>query len=214
MNNRPRPTNAAWDQRYVDGDMPWDTGSPDQHLVDLITSKRIMAPASVLEIGCGTGTNALWLAEQGFEVLATDVSPTAIERASGAVQHESLRFQVLDFLVEDPPGAPFDFVFDRGVFHIFDKPEVQARFAARVAELLAPGGRWLSLIGSTEGAPRDRGPPRRSATEILAAIEPSMELLDLRSTQFFADPENPALAWICLARKRRMPAQPSTVWAD
>jgi hypothetical protein len=71
------------------------------------------------------------------------------------------------------------------------------------------GGVWLSLIGSTEGPPRDEGPPRRSAREVLKAIEPSLEILQLRSGEFGIAGEQ-LKAWLCLSRKRTIPAQPSS----
>jgi hypothetical protein len=79
----------------------------------------------------------------------------------------------------------------------------------RVAVALAPGGRWLSLCGSTEGPPRESGPPRRSARELVEAIEPSLELIELRSAEL-RTPAEAVKAWACVSRKRAMPAQPST----
>jgi hypothetical protein len=97
-------------------------------------------------------------------------------------------------------------VFDRGCFHVFDEPDERQRFAAQVAAVLAPGGLWLSLIGSTEGPPREVGPPRRSAREVTFAIEPAMEIVELRSTEFRG---NNAKAWFCLSRRRTTPSNPS-----
>src|SRR3954469_9840110 len=127
-----------------------------------------------LEIGARTGTNAIWLAEHGFDVLGVDLAPLAVERARGKMQGRELRcrFATVDFLATPPPNGPFHFIFDRGCFHVFDEPEERARFGAQVAATLAPSGLWLSLIGSTEGPPRQVGSPRRSAREVAAAIEP------------------------------------------
>jgi hypothetical protein len=69
---------------------------------------------------------------------------------------------------------------------------------------------WLSLIGSTEGAPRDEGPPRRSARDVMNAIEPALEIVQLRSTEFTVCDEQ-LKSWFCLSRKRAIAAQPSTV---
>ncbi len=91
------------------------------------------------------------------------------------------------------------FIFDRGCFHVFDEPEESARFSAQVAVALAPEGLWLSLIGSTEGPPREVGPPRRSAREVILAIEPALEIVELRSAEFHS---HGAKAWFCLARRR------------
>jgi hypothetical protein len=76
--------------------------------------------------------------------------------------------------------------------------------------LLGPGGLWLSLIGSTEGAERDHGPPRRSLRDIATAVEPALAVLELRASLFRAHHPTPAPAWLCLSQKRTLPAQPST----
>jgi SAM-dependent methyltransferase len=203
-------TERDWNDDYARGELPWDTGEPDEQLVAAV-DRGVIVPGRTLEVGCGTGTNALWLAQRGFDVVAVDVAPLAIaaarKQAAGGARCE---FAVLDFLVGDPPRAPFDFVFDRGCFHVFDEHEVRARFAARIAALLAPRGQWLSLIGSTEGSAREHGPPRRSARDIANAIEPVLELVDLHPFFFDADIPTPAQAWAVRARRRDVPAQPST----
>ena len=203
-------TQPDWNSRYAAGDLPWDTGTPDRHLVELVRAGGVR-PGRTLEVGCGTGTNALWLAGQGFDVLGVDVSRLAIEKARAKPSKSGrCRFEVLDFLSADPPGGPFDFVFDRGCLHLFDEAEERARFATRVSTRLAPAGKWLSLIGSTEGPPREEGPPRRSAREVMAAIEPVLEILELRSIEFDIEREVLPKAWWCLARRRDLPAQPSS----
>ena len=190
----------CWDQSYAAGDLPWDTGEPEPLLVEFVTSGRIR-PSRMLEIGAGTGTNALWLAERGFDVLGIDVAPLAVERAIAKLDGRNFdcRFTALDFLAASPPGGPFHFVFDRGCFHVFDEPEERARFAVQVAATLAPGGLWLSLIGSTEGGPREIGPPQRSAREVALAIEPALEIVELRAAEFR---DHGARAWFCLSRSR------------
>jgi SAM-dependent methyltransferase len=201
-----------WNASYASGELPWDTGVPDEHLVTLVERGGVK-PGRALEVGCGTGTNALWLAAHGFDVVGVDVSPLAIEKARGkAAGAPRCRFDVVDFLEASPAGGPFDFVFDRGCFHVFDDAAVRDKFAVRVAALLAPGGQWLSLIGSTEGGARDTGPPRRTARDVLDAIEPVLELVELRADYFDTTIEDlpHAAAWVCLARRRAEPAQPST----
>ncbi|WP_188758746.1 class I SAM-dependent methyltransferase [Edaphobacter acidisoli] len=197
----------SWNESYASGQLPWDTGQPEPLLVEFVTSSEVK-PGPTLEIGAGTGTNAIWLAERGFDVLGVDVSPLAVERAQAKINGRALRcrFTALDILATPPSEGPFQFVFDRGCFHVFDEPGERQQFAARVAAALVPGGWWLSLIGSTEGPPREVGPPRRSAHEVTLAIEPALEIVELRSVEFR---EHGAKAWFCLSRRRTMPAQPS-----
>jgi SAM-dependent methyltransferase len=196
----------CWDESYASCELPWDTGEPEPLLVEFVTAGRIR-PTQTLEIGTGTGTNALWLAERGFDVLGIDIAPLAIERAMAKLEGRALgcRFATLDFLAASPANDPavfggsFHFIFDRGCFHVFDEPEERTRFAAHVAAILAPGGLWLSLIGSTDGPLRDVGPPRRSAREVTLAIEPALEIVELRAAEFHG---HGAKAWFCLARRR------------
>ncbi|MEQ9496936.1 MAG: class I SAM-dependent methyltransferase [Deltaproteobacteria bacterium] len=197
----------TWEDEYQSGFMPWDTGAVDPALVRWVERGRV-GPGKALEIGCGTGTNVLYLAERGFEVLGVDVAPTAIERTRVLLEgRTNARAEVRDILSAPLEETDFDFVFDRGCFHIFDGAEQQALFAERVAEALAVGGVWVSLLGSTEGAPRDHGPPRRSARDIALAVEPALEIVELVGTDF---EDHAARAWMLVARKRAESAQPST----
>ena len=200
-----------WDERYQAGETPWDTGEPDEYLVEFLRSSSVER-GRALDVGCGTGTNALWLAGQGFSVLAIDISSAAIERARGKARTtvRDCHFAAVDFLRDTLSDGPFDLVFDRGCFHVFDKAEDRACFAERVALLLKRDGRWLSLIGSTEGPERDSGPPRRSARDVISAIEPELEIIELRSIEFRASLPAPVAAWRCLSRPRLVPAQLST----
>jgi SAM-dependent methyltransferase len=198
----------SWNDSYASGEpQPWDTGAPDPMLVEIIQSGTI-PPGRTLEIGCGTGTNAIYLARHGFDVVGVDISRLAVESAR-VKAGEHCRFETLDFLNESPPGGPFEFVFDRGCFHTFDEDRERARFAENVAAALMGGGVWLSLIGSTEGPPREAGPPRRNARQVIDAIEPSLEILQFRSGEFAVCGE-PLKAWLCLGRKRTIPAQASS----
>jgi SAM-dependent methyltransferase len=198
-----------WNERYAAAETPWDTGIPDNNLTEFVRSAAVKGTA--LEVGCGTGTNTLWLAGHGFKMIGVDISQIAIEkaRAKAAGANLDCRFEQLDFLNDTVSGGPFDFVFDRGCFHLFDNHEDRARFSERVARVLAPNGRWLSLIGSTEGGERDWGPPRRSVRDVVEAVEPALEIVELRSIAFRDLPVY-AAAWLCLSRRREVPAVPST----
>jgi SAM-dependent methyltransferase len=192
-----------WEERYRTGCTPWDIGRPDFNLTNTVT-KRPIPRCKALEVGCGTGSNAVWLAQNGFFVTATDVSGVALEKARERASGAGVRctFFVTDFLNNEIPGAPFGFVFDRGCFHSFDSDDGRKRFAANVALHLEQEGLWLSLIGSTDGPPRDHGPPQRSARDIVVAVEPLFEILSLNATHFDSDSPKPPRAWICLMQKR------------
>ncbi len=196
----------SWNESYASGQLPWDTGQAEPLLVEFVTSGGA-TPIRTREIGAGTGTNTIWLAERGFDVLGIDVSPLAVERAPAKLAGRALvcRFATWDILAAPPPDGPFQFVLDRGCFHVFDEAGERQRFVSQVAAALTPGGVWLSLIGSTESPPREIGPPR-SAREVVLAIEPALEIVVLRSAAF----REGAKAWFSLSRKRTIPAQPPT----
>ncbi len=198
-------TKDQFKERYKKGITPWDVGRPDFNLIDMVTKWPIQH-CKALDIGCGSGTDSIWLAKQGFSVTGIDVSAIALEKAqqkaSGAgVQCEFLK---ADFpgLKRKITGAPFGFVFDRGCFHSFDTGEEREKFAKNVAGHLKKDGIWLSLVGSADDPPRDTGPPRRTARDIVLAVEPYFEILSFHTSHFESNRPTPPRAWICLMRKR------------
>src|ERR1700758_4696493 len=130
-------SHPSWNESYASGVLPWDTGQPEPLLVAFVTSGGV-APGQALEIGAGTGANAIWLAERGFDVLGVDIAPLAIEKARAKMAGRDLHccFRTLDILTESPPDGPFQFIFDRGCFHVFDEPNERQRFATQVAGAL------------------------------------------------------------------------------
>lgn len=194
-------------ERYQDKDTPWELNRPDHNLINFFTSFPIPAVGAAIDIGCGTGDNSIWLARHGFQVTGCDLSDIALDQAQAraAAAKVTCTFFCGDIMRDLPPGAPFVFAFDRGCFHTFDEPADRKKIAARVAELLGDGGRWLSLIGSMDEDRGDRpGPPQLSAGEVLAAVEPFFELISMRRGHFDSNISPGALSWICYFRKRAL----------
>lgn len=192
-----------FNKRYESGDIPWNINRADMNLKDAVMSRPIHS-CKTLEVGCGNGDNAIWLASQGFKVTAIDGSPLAIQTAiQKAIQTGiSCKFKVEDFMTEVNVDSPFGFVFDRGCFHGLDTDEERKEYAKRVFESLEDEGLWLSLIGSTDCDREGEGPPRRSARDIVVAAEPYFEILALYTSFFDTDQEIPARIWVCLMQKR------------
>jgi SAM-dependent methyltransferase len=201
MGKKRTETPEEWNRRYIDGDIPWDSGRPDVTLREVISSHDI-SPCRALEFGCGTGSNILWLAQHGFEITGIDVSPIAIDMAQKRCKGQNATLAVLDILTDEIPGAPFDFIFDRGCLHSFEKPDIKKQCAERVYGLLSDGGLWCSMIGSADGPEREVGPPRVSALEIVEAVEEYFEILRLETTVFDSKLEDHPRAWVCLMRRR------------
>ena len=190
-----------FEERYQTGNLPWDHGTVDSNLVETMAREGVK-PCKALDIGCGTGDNAIWLAEQGFDVVACDYSETAIKLAREKEGAAACRFLVADFLADEIPGSPFGFVFDRGCLHCFGESHDRKAFAAKVAGLLGEGGLWLSLVGNADEPKREVGPPQMSALDVAKAVELGFEILLLESGHFGSDQEDPPRAWVCLMRKR------------
>ncbi len=189
-------TATHWNDRYCEKDLPWDTQRIDYNLEQVVNDYRI-SPCRVLEIGCGTGTNARWLAEMGFDVLGLDIAARAVDIArERTCASNTVCFITADILHYDHGDERYDFVVDRGCFHSFSELEHRRAYVQKVRGLLVPNGLWFSLIGRKDGRPHDSGPPRLSAVEIAEAMEDQFEILQLKASHFDSD-EHPE-AWACL----------------
>jgi SAM-dependent methyltransferase len=192
-------------ERYKSEDTPWDVGRPDFNLIDVVTKKPVPS-CKVLDIGCGTGDNSIWLAQNRFQVTGTDTSDIALRKAKEKASKANVecRFILVDFLKNKIEGAPFAFVFDRGCFHSFDSENDRRRFARNVAAHLQEAGLWLTLVGNADELRRRPGPPQRTAADIVLAVEPYFEILSLTSTHFGSNRQNPPRAFRCLMQKRHI----------
>lgn len=194
-----------WDKRYRSGDLPWDTGVVDKRLQKIISEYKIK-PCKTIDIGCGTGTNAIWLARQGFDITGIDLSPSAIEMAKKkALKAKSdVNFQVRDILKEGLPLSGFKFVFDRGCFHSVEGAKNRKKFSRFVADSIEGRGFWFSLIGNADDRLREKGPPRLTVREIAEAIEYDFKIVLLKASRMRSNPNFrvPPLFWECLMEKR------------
>ncbi len=187
---------------YKKGYMPWAHKNPDFNLIEMVERWPIK-PCKTLEMGCGTGVDAIWLSTQKFDVTACDVSEIAIELAINNLPDNiaNCHFHVLDCLNDPIPGVPFEFIFDRGYFHSNRTAKDRKRLAKKIAETLQPNGLWLNISGSFDAPERETGPPRMKAKNIVDAVEEHFKILSLNATHFGSDQEDPARAWIGLFRK-------------
>jgi SAM-dependent methyltransferase len=191
--------------RYKLGDTPWDVGKPDFNLIETVTENNILK-CKVLDVGCGTGDNSIWLAQNRFQVTGTDVSDIAIEKAKEKAPKAKVKcdFILVDFLKNKIEGVPFGFVFDRGCFHSFSSKDDRRRFAKNVFAHLEKAGLWLTIVGNADEDRQGPGPPQRTAKDIVLAVEPYFEILSLQSSHFGSNRPNPPRAWRCLMRKREV----------
>jgi len=190
-------------EQYKANSTPWDTGRPDFNLVDIV-SKRPIEKCKALEVGCGFGHNSIWLAQQHFLVTGVDVSEIALQKAKENALTKSVNctFLLLDIFEKDIPYLPFHFIFDRGCFHSYDSDHERKKFAERVAYHLDDAGLWFTIVGSMDEPSGDFGPPRRSARDVVVAVEPIFEILSLTASHFESNRQNPPRAWACLMKRR------------
>lgn len=192
-----------WNESYREDCLPWDTGRPSSELERVVTQHAIH-PCRALEIGCGTGTNCIWLAQQGFTVTGVDVASLAIEKANERAQAAGVQAEFLtaDVLALPELKGPFGFFFDRGCYHAVRRSAAD-KYAPAVARHLAAGARGLILAGNAR-EPHEPGPPVVTEEQLRDELGLAFEILDLREFRFDEAPGVPVqfLGWSCLVQKR------------
>jgi cyclopropane fatty-acyl-phospholipid synthase-like methyltransferase len=167
------------------GPAPWDIGKPQGCFT--ATAHRIISP--VLDAGCGTGENALFLAAQGHQVTGIDFVEEAIRRARRKAAERGL---VTEFLIKDATalgdwGKRFASVIDCGLFHVFSDDDRQ-RYVHGLAQVTEPGGRLFLMCFSDE-EPGTEGPRRVSLDELCAAFATGWEVESIQRARCEIHPE-------------------------
>jgi SAM-dependent methyltransferase len=191
-------------------DLLWETNCPDIHLTTWLREQSTL-PKHALEIGCGSGDNAIWMSQQGISVVAIDIAEPAIQLAKQKIKNYKVpvHAQVANILEDSESLGKFDFIFDRGCFHCMNIPSDQKRFAMAVNHILNPGGYWLSLIGSADGDWKANSrkfmdtAPRRTVFDIALAIESCLEFTTIQSTQLSKSDGIGYPAWMVVSKKRK-----------
>ena len=156
------------------GTPPWDIGRPQRAFVRLADQGAI--EGAVLDAGCGTGENALFLAGLGHVVVGVDAVPAAIERAGAKMLEKGLQVQFLvaDARRLDALGRMFDTVIDSGLFHVFSDQD-RVAYVESLASAVRGGGRVFILCFS-EREPGDWGPRRVTERELRDAFRDGWEV--------------------------------------
>lgn len=159
-----------WDDRYRESDRIW-SGNPNAALVREVEGLK---PGRALDLGCGEGADAVWLARWGWKVTATDISRVALERAAGhaadAGVADRIDWQWHDLGASFPEGE-FDLVSAQFLHSMGDLP--RERILRQAASAVAPGG--VLLIVGHAGFPsweHDHADVELPTTdEVLASLE-------------------------------------------
>jgi SAM-dependent methyltransferase len=163
-----RQTGLPWDASYHDGPAPWDVGGP-QPAVVLVAAAGGFAGA-VLDVGCGTGENALHVASLGLPVLGVDVAETALAlaREKAADRGVQAEFAAADALRLERLRRRFETVLDCGLFHTFDREE-RPGYVASLASVTEHRGTLYVLCFSDHGP--DTGPHPVGQDELRTAFD-------------------------------------------
>ncbi len=153
-----RVATSSFDEAYR-GTPPWDIGRPQGEFVRIAQLGEIRG--EVLDVGCGTGENAIHFASLGLKAWGLDSAPRAIEKARKKATDRSVQadFVLGDALHLESLGRRFDTITDSGLFHVFSDRE-RIDFARSLRAVLNESGTYFMLCFS-EREPGDWGGPRR-----------------------------------------------------
>ncbi|MBV8529172.1 MAG: class I SAM-dependent methyltransferase [Candidatus Dormibacteraeota bacterium] len=182
----PRSMVNRFQSAYLEGSPPWDIGRPQSVFVTLFGEGAIRG--RVVDVGCGTGENALYLAAQGLDVTGVDAAPAAIERAHRKAEERGVnaRFEVADVLDLHAFADSFDSGIDSGCFHVFDDA-ARPRYVRSLHGALRPGAR-LFIMTFSDRLPGTWGPRRVSQAELRNAFSDGWQVDAIEPARFDLDP--------------------------
>ena len=168
----------AWEEHYGACERVW-SGRVNVRLAELVEP---MAPGRALDLGCGEGADAMWLAEHGWHVTAADISQTALDRAAVDAATRNLADRI-DFqrhdLTQSFPSGVFDLVSAQ--FLHSEVPMDRPRLLRRTADAVAPGG---TLIVVDHGAPPPWAPNQHHQDHEFPTADEVVSSLNLEESQW------------------------------
>jgi SAM-dependent methyltransferase len=175
-----------WDSYYKENEvekMPWYEENLDLDIKEEIELKELKE-GKFLDLGTGPGTQAAQLSKIGFNVTGSDLSQSAVDRAKKLYQSPS--YIVDDILYSKFPDNKFDFIFDRGVFHVFD-PEQQPVYLSNIKRILKENGILFLKCMSIEekNLPGDKTPFKYSKDQIKEFFENDFEIESIKDTVYY-----------------------------
>lgn len=188
-----------WEDVYAKKSTPWDVNQPEDELVRFV-ERKVISPCKVLELGCGHGNDAIFLAKNGFKVTAIDISEKAIMEAKRRAKEADVR---INFLVEDASQLStlkdtFQFIYDRACFH-FIHEEKRTGYLTNIKRLLEKDGYYILIVSSDQE--RVKGPYQFSKEDIKHIFGSDFEILELRLIKLQQHKEKPT-PYFCVMRKK------------
>jgi SAM-dependent methyltransferase len=173
----------SWEDAY-NARPPWDIGRPQPAFVELVRAGELNI-GGVLDVGCGTGENALYLAEKGFSVVGVDLATRAIDAAKAKSTERKLKvdFRIANALSLEFKNDYFDNAMDSGLFHTFNDSN-RVDFAREIARVLKTGGKYFMLCFSDKEPTNWGGPRRITKEEIATTLSPHFNVNYIRDAYF------------------------------
>ncbi len=185
---------------YAEGTALWETGRPQPEVVTLSRVGGI--GGVVLDAGCGTGENAIYLAKVGLTVIGADLAPRAVQiaRRKASARGQTVEFAVCDARSLPFPVETFDTVLDSGLYHVFDEAG-KTRYEQCLRRVVRPGG-LVHIIVWSEEQPGQEGPARVTQAELKGSFAWGWEDPHIRAGVYeTAIHEQGARAWVATFRK-------------
>lgn len=198
---------AFWNKRYTAKELIW-TAEANCFLKAEVAG---MKPGRALDLACGEGRNAIWLAEQGWQVKALDLSDVAIEKAKHQASvrkvADFINFEVTDLCRDTPMGQGFDLV----TLIYLQLPETDlSPILKRAALALTPNGTLLVIAHDSSNLNRGYGGPQNpallyTAGQVLTALDGTLEIEKAGIVERTVETEDGTkVARDCLVRCRRV----------
>ncbi|MBC7299592.1 MAG: class I SAM-dependent methyltransferase [Nocardia sp.] len=196
-----RRTGRPWNASYLDGPAPWDIGAPQPAVVRLAETAGFRGP--VLDVGCGTGDNALFIAARGLPVLGVDVAEAALGAARQAADDREIDadFAMADALHLQRLYRRFETVLDCGLFHTFDESE-RIEYVASLASITDSGGTLYVLCFSDTGPDTGPHPVTEQALTAPFADNPDWHLCTVTPENLRTRFADTASAWLATIERR------------
>jgi len=171
--------------------MPWYNENFDFDLEKELDERKIIIinnnsddSKTFLDLGTGPATQAIWLAKRGFKVIGSDLSEAAINRARKIyANEENVNFIVDDILNSKFKDNEFDYIFDRGCFHVL-LPADRQKYISKIKQILKKDNGILFLKCFSDKEPRQEGPYKFSAEQIRDLFGESFRIDSIKETVY------------------------------
>ncbi len=158
-----------WNERYGAKPLVWSASANEL----LVREVQGLTPGSALDVGCGEGRNAIWLAEQGWDVTAIDFAATGIDKARAIAERKNVDVNWVVGDIETAQLASFSLVI---VLYIHTSATERARWLPRMVESVAPGGNFIYIGHDPSNVEGGVGGPQ--SADVLPSVSDIESYLD------------------------------------